>query len=200
MTKELENDDHNVGLTQSIAAKGPQAVTGKWVSGKSVNYDDSAKVNLLWDGLGALTNGAIGHSPIDAFLGSYTEKYRIAGYDPKTGVETVDFEVTNGSTWQSFLHFMVNDPSYNVDSGAGASINETFDWTEQIHVGPPLHTPAAASGSAFQFGGGGGHGGGSGGGGGGSGASIGDGVYTGGGGAEDGVYYFNPGQGQTISC
>lgn len=130
------------------------------------------------------TGGLFGADPVDAVIGSYGEQYEIVGYNRLTGVEVVNFSVTNTTGWESFFRILGDFPGTNTSDWMGASIKTAFNWRAEIHVPLPHGTSGGGGGSASEYDGGYSSGGDSGGGG----SSADDGVYTGGGVVNNGVY------------
>lgn len=213
MTQKVETDPHNLQLTKDLSGSAPTpSEIGTWQqgakatdpAGNPLNYSDPLghlPTDMEWGVGGLLAPSAFGSLAADAFLGSYTEKYRIMSYDPATRVEVVDFEVNNTSGYTSFMHYLTEKLHIPIDLnssiGPGADINETFDWQETIvvHTDPTMTTQYENSDDQYSGGSGGGHGGG----------SVEDGtdpIVNGqpGGSDNDGVYYYNPGNNPTVSC
>jgi len=128
LTQQLMNDPHNRELLAQLAHDGATLKVGKTY--KSY-YDDSGIGNLIPDSIAALSFGHLGsRPPVDAFLGSYTEKYTVVAKDFKTATVTVKFHVENHSDMNSLAHSFTANCQCDRSIGPGATIVEVFEWQQ----------------------------------------------------------------------
>ena len=102
---------------------GTQDITSYAYDGHG-NQDTTSNAGATWTStynlLGQIT------SKTDPDAGTSTMAYDAAS---GSGLVTVQFHAMNKTNWQSFLHFVDNNPSVNTTSGMGATIQENFYWT-----------------------------------------------------------------------
>lgn len=117
---------------------------GHPLTGSHPYVDHPNPMNLVMDGLGALTGGRIGHNWADSFTGSYDQQYTVIAKGPNTA--TAYFTIANQTNLNSLLHpqqtwpfvpilgaIPIHSISLAWDAGPFSEIDQVFQFQETIH-------------------------------------------------------------------
>ncbi|GIH15037.1 type IV secretion protein Rhs [Rugosimonospora africana] len=131
LTRQLAQSDRVNDLADSLMDKvfnhgvdKPSALGGAddWVDGKGAGLIG----HFLRDNLGMATNGKLGSSIPDAFLGSYTLAYQVIKVDRKAHSITVAFAIFNATGVHSLTHYVPDVPKGHHLS----NVTQRYFWTQ----------------------------------------------------------------------
>ena len=114
------------------------------LTGSHPYVDNANPVDFIMDGLGAFSDGMIGHNWADSFTGSYDQQYTVISRGPHTA--TAYFTVENQTNLNSLLHpkqtwplvpilgaIPIHSISLPWDAGPFSEIDQVFQWQETVH-------------------------------------------------------------------
>lgn len=103
------------------------------LTGSHPYADNANPIDFIMDGLGAFSDGVIGHNWADSFTGSYDQHYTVIYRGPHTATAYFTVESQTNLNVPILGAIPIHSVSLPWDAGPFSEIDQVFQWQETVH-------------------------------------------------------------------